>query len=211
MTGAALGLVFASAFHLCFVGVAHATEVVLEGYGYGAVLRTESPFSSGRWRITLPAGPAQGVVLPWMEPFWAILSAALGQCLAVATWALPERPSRSYRNRRLQRHRRYAVAHSLMWLTVAVLVSVRLASVYIRAIFNDSLWVSIRNEPSVENPYAMLAPVAFRFVLFLVLVPWQGLSLSYRCRWWPALGVVAVPLVGGVLFLVGRWTFAGLA
>ena len=211
LAGATLGIAFALSFHLSFVGVAHGAEVILEGYGYSAVEAAESPFGSNRRAVQLPAGPAQGEVLPWMEPFWAALSAALGQCLAIAIWALPDRPVRSIRDRQTRRHRRYAVAHSLLWLGVFAMMSVRLATVYIALVFDGSIWRSIRNLPHIENPFTPLAAASALAILVLTLAPWQGLSLSYRCRWWPVLGAIAVATAGGVLLALGRWVFAGVA
>ena len=211
IAGVLLGLSFAFLFHLTFVGVGHGAEALLESYGVSAIESAEDPFGSNRRRISLPAGPAEGSVLPWMEPFWAALSASLGQCLAVAVWAWPDSPIRSPRDRRVRRRRRYAVAHALMWLGVAAMVFGKLAHMYTGLVFDGSMWESVRRAPLVDNPFSVLGPASVLAVLFLALIPWQGLSLSYRCRWWPALGVVTIVSVGGVLLFTGRWAFVGAA
>ena len=202
--GAFAGAAFALTFHLAFLGVTRVSVPIFEAY---------SPTQVERWREPsgLAPGPAEAEEPGWVEPFWAGLSAALGQAVAVAVWFVGGHPARTVRDRRHQLRRRYALTQSLMWVGLAPLVFVKLGELYVAVPYHGAIWASSLRRPPFEDPFAFLGPTAALAVLFLALEPWRGLALAYRCRWWPVLGVASVAAGGAALFAVGRWAFVGAA
>ena len=202
--GAFAGVAFALTFHLAFLGVTQVAVPIFETY---------SPTYVERWREPpdLVPGPAEAEEPWWVEPFWAGLSAALGQAVAVAVWFAGGLAAPAIRDRRRQRRRRYAVSQSLVWVGLAPLVFVKLGELYVAIPYHGAIWMSSLRRPPFEDPFAFLGPTAALAVLFLALEPWRGLALAYRCRWWPMLGVVCVVAGGAALFAIGRLAFAGAA
>ena len=208
--GAAAGAAFALSFHLAFLGTARAAVPIFEDGPTRYVERWSQPHNrrSGREAPAL-VGPAEAEEPRWMEPFWAGLSAALGQAVALAVWFAGGPPTRTIGDVRLRRRRRYAVTQSLMWVGLGPLVFVKLGELYVAVPYDMAIWASALGRPPFEDPFAFLGPAAALAILFLALEPWRGLALAYRCRWWPALGVASAAAVGAALFAVGRWVVVG--
>ena len=208
-TGAALGFVFALSFHLAFLGVAQGASPVFEDGPARFVERMSDPINARLGRdVPALVGPAEASAPWWIEPFWAGLSAALGQCVAVAVWLAGATPPHPTTHRR---RLRYARAQSLMWVGLAPLVFVKLGELYMALPYSDAIWASAFGDPPFVDPFEGLGGVALLVVLFLALEPWRGLALAYRCGRWPFLGVASVGLAAATLYAVGRLAFGGAA
>ena len=206
--GVALGVAFALSFHLAFLSVTHGARPIFEDGPARFVERMSDPANARLGRdVPVLVGPAEASAPRWVEPFWAGLSAALGQCVAVAVWLAGATPPRPTAHRR---RLRYARAQSLVWVGLAPLVFVKLGELYVALPYSDAIWTSALGNPPFADPLKGLGGAALLAVLFLALEPWRGLVLAYRCGRWPMLGVASVRLAAAVLYAVGRLAFGGV-
>lgn len=205
-------MAFAATFHFAFLSLTHAARPVFEDGPARYASRWVDPWNraareaSGREFPEL-VGPAEATAPAWMEPFWAGLAAALGQCVCVAAWLTGPTPA----PRRRKLWSRYARTQSLVWVGLAPLVFVKLGELYMAVPYDGMIWLSAFGEPAIEDPFGGLGWVALLAVLFLALEPWRALQVRHRCGWQPVAGVVVVAVVAGLLFVSGRLALAGAA
>ena len=202
-SGVGVGVAFALTFYLAFLGIAHAYVLAIDASPVEYVVRMEDPVNRRPSRdVPVLVGPTTASVPPWMEPFWAGLSAAIGQCVAVTIWLTGGRIGES---RKLRRRRHYARVQAVMWVGLAPLVFVKLGELYLGVWYQGAVSASAFGKPPAEDPFGFLGIASVLAVLFLALEPWRGLALAYRCRWGPAAGAVSVFVLGAFLYSVGLW------
>ena len=201
--GLVAGAAFALTFYLAFLSIALAYIPVVEGVPVRHVEMMEDPMTRRPGReVPVMVGPTSVAVPEWVRPFWAGMSAALGQCVSAAIWLSGPLVGET---QKMKRRRRYARAQVAMWVGLAPLVFVKIGELYLSVPYPDAVWASSFGRPPVDDPLGFLGMASALTVVFLALEPWRGLSLSYRCCWGPMVGVAGVLVAGSLLHGVGHW------
>lgn len=147
----------------------------------------------------------------WAEPFWAGLAAALGQAVSIAAWFWTPGRRRAVRPRR-ERHVRSSIATGLMWVGIMPMVLGKIWFSYVELVSKGAAWAAAFGEPPPVDPilpgYPLGADSAL-LVVVLIVEPWRGLQMAYRCGWWPVMAAGGVLVIAAALYAAGQWLLPG--
>ena len=218
--GVLVGIGFAASLHMGSVMVGRATFAIMQARPEEKVesirLSNETAHEWGLLELPVPelVGPAEAGVPSWFELIWAGLAAAFGHSLALYVWFPSAVPPWSTRAKKAAVHAHLGVTTGLMWIGLVLLFLVKLWQLYAVLVYGGNVWASAFGDPVAGDPFVPFFPfggVAVLLVIMLVLEPWRGLQVAYRCGWWPAAALAVTMAVGALLYLVFRSVGVGAA
>ncbi|MEM6286204.1 MAG: hypothetical protein AAF845_03515 [Bacteroidota bacterium] len=146
------------------------------------------------------ASPAPPEVSRWFAPFWAGLSAALGQAIMLFVWL--HRPSLTGK----QLYLRPSSAAAFVWICGALFVGS--LGEWDTAILGRGNYLAVAyGRETAPDPLVPMWPYGIAsgaLVLLLALEPWRAVQRVFRCGRWVTASVLTTLAFGGLLHVVGQ-------